>query len=472
MSTAEPVVATEPAPAPETTVPAPEPAQATEAAPTSTKKEIIVLGASFAGFGTAHSILRHVLPSLPNKGADYHVTLIDRDSTWFNRVPSPRVLTTEKLLSIDKVMLKEPQTASNGFKEYKGISAEQYSFVQGLATKLDGANQTLTIEKPDGSSEAIKYHALIIATGAASPSPVLGVQPLGGSEVSAKAIEAFRAKLPEAKSIVIAGGGPAGVETAGEIGHFLNGSAGWFGKEPKAKKAKITLVTNAKQLLPILRPALAKKAEVLLKKVGVDVVYETSVVSTLPERAGRVDVSGKDITEVTAPTKITLSNGEVLEADLYIPAYGLSPNTAWLPKEILTEKGKVAADQFLRVPNAGPNIYAVGDVANYDGKGIGGVLELMWGSVPVLITNLKRDLLKDSASDEKKETGRDRPFEFVNGESQVVPIGRSTGVGALFGWRIPGFFIWLIKGRDYMTGMPNSHPEGMMFKSESKWKEM
>ena len=43
-------------------------------------KEIFVLGASFAGFSTTHSILLFILPALPNKGADYHVTLIDRDA--------------------------------------------------------------------------------------------------------------------------------------------------------------------------------------------------------------------------------------------------------------------------------------------------------------------------------------------------------------------------------------------------------
>jgi hypothetical protein len=43
-------------------------------------KEIIVLGASFAGFSTTHSILRFILPALPDKGADYQVTLIDRDA--------------------------------------------------------------------------------------------------------------------------------------------------------------------------------------------------------------------------------------------------------------------------------------------------------------------------------------------------------------------------------------------------------
>jgi hypothetical protein len=35
------------------------------------------------------------------------------------------------------------------------------------------------------------------------------------------------------------------------------------------------------------------------------------------------------------------------------------------------------------------------------------------------------------------------------GETQLVPIGRSKGVGALMGWEVPSWVVWAIKGRDY-----------------------
>jgi apoptosis-inducing factor 2 len=439
------------------------------AVPAKDVKEIIVIGASFAGFATAHSILRFITPALPNKGTDYHVTLIDRDATWFNRVPAPRAIVSEKLLSLNKLLLP----VVDGFKEHE--KNNNFTFIQGRATELNSAARTVSIIKPDGTTETLSFYALVFATGGASPSPILGTQVLGGQEKSVEAIEAFRAKVPEAKNIVIAGGGPAGVETAAELGEYLNGKPGWFASEPKNLKVNITIVTNGKQLLPVLRPALAQKAEVDLKKVGVKVIYETSVVSTLPDRAGRLDVTGQDISEVTAPTKVTLSNGETLDADLYIPAYGLTPNTDWLPKEILTSKGKIAADKFMRVPAAGPRIYAIGDVAQYgEDPSVGGIVEMMW-AVPVAVTNIKRDLLHDSIPDEdakKAVSGKDRPFEFKPGESQLVPIGTSNGVGAFFGWRIPAFIVWLLKGRDFMTSMENPHPSAGFYKKESKWKYM
>jgi apoptosis-inducing factor 2 len=386
-----------------------------------------------------------------------------------NRVAAPRSLVSEKLLPLSKwTMELEPA--------FKAYPADKFTFIQGKATGLDAATRTVTVEKATGGTEAVHYYALIIATGGASPTPLLGYP--GPHTIATEAIEAFRKKLPEAKSIVIAGGGPAGVETAGEIGHFLNGRAGYFSKRPSQPKAKITLVTNADRLLPVLRPALAKKAEILLNKVGVDVVYNAGVTSTSPEFAGRISPSGGS-EDLLAPTKVTLSNDAVLEADLYIPAYGLTPNTSWVPANLKNEKGFVLANsETLRVDAAGPRVYVLGE-AGAGAYGVGGLFELQMQAMPTVMINLKRDLLRDgkvaaAGGDEKAVpvTGKDKTFDKnAIGESQAVPVGRSTGVGAMFGWRFPGFLIWLIKGRQYLTELNNMNLHGKMV-SEAKWKDL
>jgi hypothetical protein len=40
-------------------------------------------------------------------------------------------------------------------------------------------------------------------------------------------------------------------------------------------------------------------------------------------------------------------------------------------------------------------------------------------------------------------------FEEDVRETQLVPIGTKKGVGAAMGWRLPGWLVWVIKGRDY-----------------------
>lgn len=435
--------------------------------PTTPTKHIVVVGGGAAGTSTSHYLLKFLIPSLPEP-TSYHVTLIDPSSKWINRVAAPRSVISDKAMPLSKWIIPFEQ----GFKSYP---AEKFTLVQGTATGLDTSSRIVTIEKATKETITINYYALIIASGARAQTPLFGAP--YAHEVVISSIEAFRTKLPEAKSIVIAGGGPAGVETAAEIGEFLNGRAGLFASRPSTIKTKITLVTNTSKLLPVLRPALGKKAETLLGKVGVDVVYDAGVTSTVPENAGRLDAS-LGSSDVIAPTKVTLSNGEVLEADLYIPAYGLTPNSSWLPKELVNDKGLVVTDpETLRVTGAGPRVYAIGEIGSY--KKSGGLFELQLGAFAPLVTNLKRDLLHESkvvaaGGDEKSVpvTGKDSLFskQTQPGESQIVPTGGKSGVGALFGWKVPGILVWLIKGRQYLTEMNGKNISGGML-SEVKHKD-
>lgn len=298
----------------------------------------------------------------------------------------------------------------------------------------------------------MSYYALVIATGTAPAWVAHGIHTT--HQLTQESQKAFQAALPSAKSIVIAGGGPAGVETAGELGHELNGLAGMFASAPKDPKVKITIVTSDTKLLPALRPAIAKQAEKLLAKVGVDVIYNTRVESVLPVHAGNEDPATLALDTVTTKTTVTLSNGETIAADLYIPAMGVTPNTQFIPKNFLNEKRYVNNNpKTLRIDEAGPNVYAVGDVASYC---VGGVMDI-YSAIPVLGENMKRDLLGDKA------TGADKEYTPNTKETHLVPIGRSKGVGAIFGWKLPSFFVWMIKGRDYFASMAPAVVDG------SKW---
>jgi hypothetical protein len=50
-------------------------------------------------------------------------------------------------------------------------------------------------------------------------------------------------------------------------------------------------------------------------------------------------------------------------------------------------------------------------------------------------------------------SGAEKQYHFKDPESQVVPIGSKTGVGAFNGWTMPGFAISMVKGKDYMLKM-------------------
>lgn len=82
------------------------------------------------------------------------------------------------------------------------------------------------------------------------------------------------------------------------------------------------------------------------------------------------------------------------------------------------------------------------------------------------MTNIKRDLLAGEA----KPTGSDRIYKPNLKETQLVPVGMSKGVGAVFGWRLPSFFVWMIKGRDYLVSKGPHMVSGAKWEKEVEWK--
>ncbi|KAI9696230.1 MAG: hypothetical protein M1836_005783 [Candelina mexicana] len=394
-------------------------------------KRIVVLGGSYSGVSTAHYLLKHAVPQLPDKES-YQVIVVSASSKAMCRPACPRALISDDMFPQEKLFVNIPQA----FEQYPGGS---FRFIEGTATQLNNVNRTVSITLPSGNTEDIGFFALVIATGAATPSPLLGLN--RDVEYLRESWATFRKALPKAKHIVIAGGGPAGIETAGELGEYLNGRAGWFSSMPAHPRVSITVLNASWKILPALRPALAKKAEAYLAQVGVTVMNNSRVKSVMPEGAGTVDVASK--------ARITLDDGSTLDSDLYIPAMGTKPNTSFVPKDLLTPNARVSTNaSTLRVDAAGPRIYAIGDVSSAARPAVHLILE----AIPILCANMKRDLLlasSNTTANEKASFGEDRVFKEDTRETQMVPIGKSKGVGAAMGYALPSWLVWLIKGRDY-----------------------
>ncbi|TKX25016.1 hypothetical protein C1H76_2726 [Elsinoe australis] len=163
-----------------------------------------------------------------------------------------------------------------------------------------------------------------------------------------------------------------------------------------------------------------------------------------PSTSGHSGPSGEPaIDDVAAKAVLSLDNDTIINADLYIPAFGARPNTSSIQdRNLLTRDRRVATDAAtLRVDAAGPLVYAIGDVSSYAKPSIHQIL----AAIPVLIANMKSVLLEAVG----KGRGTDREFKEDKRETQLVPIGRSKGVGAVMGYKRPSFFLWLIKGLDY-----------------------
>lgn len=396
-------------------------------AETTPQKKIVILGGSYGGVSTAHHLLKHTIPNLPEKET-YQVIIVSTSSEVICRPAAPRALISDDMFPQEKLFVSIPKV----FEQYP---KEIFSFIHGTATELDHTGRTVTVSLASGRTAKLDFYALVIATGTSTPSPLLSFNKDENFLRSSWAT--FRKALPAAKSIVIVGGGPAGVETAGELGEHLNGRAGWFQSKLANPRVPITVVTAGPQILPALRAAIATTAEEHLAKVGVTVIKNSRVKSVEPQGAGSENVDSK--------AKITLEDGTTLEADLYIPATGSNPNTSFIDKSLLTASGQVETNpSSFRVEKAGERIYAVGDVASDRPSAIHVILP----SIPIAGANIKRDLLL-AAGVEEKSIPAERVFKADTRETQMVPIGKSNAVGAAMGWRLPEIFVWLLKGRDY-----------------------
>lgn len=409
------------------------------------QRNIVVLGASTAGLQTTHYIMKHILPALKKSKTDakYHVYLLNPSSDWWFRVASPRVATSTTRMSSEQILFD----IRSGLKQY---SSNDITFIEGTATGLSEPTRFITYRRAGASAEeTLPYHALIVATGSRTYHQAFSMST--DTATTLASIKLTNEKVRTAKDIVIVGGGPTAVEFAGEVAEHRNGKPGWFSKVEK--KTNITLITAGDKLLPALRPAIAKAAEAKLRALGVEVLYKQRVVDT--------SVSGDR-------TVITLAKGDRIEADLYVPAYGVQPNSSFLPSHLLDEKNYLKVNEkTLRVDAAGPRVYSLGDVASYSRNSAVDVMN----SLPVLVVNLKRDLLSYNAMQpDEKPRGKDRVYVRDDKETQIVPIGSGGGVGAAMGWKMPGFFVWVIKGRDFMVGMSGAPTaSGESVKKEVPW---
>lgn len=395
------------------------------------RKNVVIVGGSFAGLSAAHYFLRHILPSLPSKD-NYHVNIVDTSKDFMFRFAAPRAVASTKLMQTSSFFFP----IADAFRQY---NPKSYTFVHAKAVSIDTATRMITLEHGVSGREPqkLRYHALVIASGTRTPSPMLSLQ--STRKDVEDSLKEFHKRLQYARTILVAGGGPTGVETAGELGEHLNGRAYWFLSKPQNPRVKITLLSGGKKILPRLRRTIAEQAEQYLTRVGVEVIHSIRVASYKENDDGT--------------TTVLLDNGDALTTDIYIPAAGVEPNTEWLPQAVLNERGYVKTNKAtLRVDDAGPRVYALGDVGNYT---YGGVMDI-YDAVPVALANMKRDLLaatssKNEISENVSLEGKDMIYKPNLTETQIVPIGRSKGVGAFRGWRLPSFVVWFIKGRKYMT---------------------
>jgi rubredoxin-NAD+ reductase len=156
----------------------------------------------------------------------------------------------------------------------------------------------------------------------------------------------FRAKLGDAKHVVVIGAGLIGCEFANDL---------------LAAGVQPTVVDPMTRPLAALLPEAASLAvKAALQEAGVQWQFGTTVQAV--DRAG----SGY---------RVSLASGATLEADLVLSAVGLRPRTALAREAGLTVNRGIAVNQLGQT--SAENVYALGDCAEYEGAVLPYVLPIM-----------------------------------------------------------------------------------------------
>uniref|UniRef100_A0A7S0Y9J5 FAD/NAD(P)-binding domain-containing protein n=1 Tax=Polytomella parva TaxID=51329 RepID=A0A7S0Y9J5_9CHLO len=188
-------------------------------------------------------------------------------------------------------------------------------FVQGNVSNITSSAVILD----DGSQYS--YDFLVISVGASYPDPAFRSLAPGRKE-RLEELKALGERIKAAKRILIVGGGPTGVEAAGEI---LDAYAG----------KELTLVHSGSQLIDGKAPKLANYANQWMKSHGATIVLNSKVQKkdegTSPDGPITVSLVPSEGGEQGG------SDSKLLTADLALWCVGNRANTGFLKSSILSD---------------------------------------------------------------------------------------------------------------------------------------
>jgi NADH dehydrogenase len=227
-------------------------------------------------------------------------------------------------------------------------------------------------------------------------------------------------------SVVVAGGGFAGVETIAGVNDFLRESLAFY---PNLTEdlLRIVLVHPGDVILPELGPKLGAYAQQKLAQRGVEIRTQTRVTA---------------VTE----HEVTLSDGTTIPTSTVVWTAGTSPNVLLAALPCAKERGRVLVNEYLEVPEW-PGVWSLGDCALVPDRRTGTyyppTAQHAIREGKVLAHNLVATI----------RGGQKKPFVFKT-LGQLAAIGKRTGVANIFGINFSGFLAWWLWRTIYLSKLP------------------
>jgi NADH dehydrogenase len=394
------------------------------------RHHVVVVGGGFGGLFAAR-FLKH---------AAVDVTLVDRNNYH---------LFQPLLYQVATGILSEGMVAP----PIRDVLRRQRNVTVQLATvtDIDLTGRRVATQRPDGSTQTLTYDSLIVAAGAGQSyfghdeysrwAP--GMKTIDDAlELRGRIFGAFELAEtetdPDARrawlTFVVVGGGPTGVEIAGQLAELARNALTNNFRRIDPAEARVLLFDGGKEILANFGDRLASKASKELERVGVQINCG-SVVTGLD--AYGVEVKGPDgtVQRYEARTKVWAAGVQA------------SPLGAMLAKESgaqLDRPGRIAVLPDCSLPGH-PEVFAIGDMMALND--LPGVAEVAMQSGIHAASTIKRRLAGENSV----------PFKYRDLGSMAA-ISRFRAIVSFRGLRMSGFagwLMWMIVHVTFLTGFKN-----------------
>jgi NADH dehydrogenase FAD-containing subunit len=277
------------------------------------QRNVVIIGGGYGGIAAAKAL-----------DADFNVTLIEKRERFFHNIGALRAAVDAAWLP--KLFIPYDKLLKRGKVQ------------QSTAVKVSREAVTLS------TGETLGFDYLILATGSSYPFPAK----MTSDNVAQASADVRRVNtlIKEARSILLIGAGPVGIEFAGEIASAY-------------PNKRVTLTDPSSGLLRTFNPSLGKRITADLTALGVQLLLGERL-TRLPNRDNPTQF------ESLSMQSYTTEKGTSVEADLYFFCYGATPNTNFLKAGFgasLDQAGRIKLNPHLQVEGY-PNIFAVGDMTN------------------------------------------------------------------------------------------------------------
>jgi NADH dehydrogenase len=227
-------------------------------------------------------------------------------------------------------------------------------------------------------------------------------------------------------TFVVAGGGFAGIETAASLNDFLHEAIEFY-RNLKPEMIRVVVAHSGKVILPELREKLGLYAQRRLQEKNIDVRTEVRLVKYENGVAH-------------------FSDGSAVQSNTIVWTAGTSPNPLLEQLPCVRERGRVAVNEFLQVPEF-PGVWALGDCAfvldQHTGKPHPPTAQHALRQGRTLARNIV------AAIDGKPM----RAFSFRT-LGQLASLGRRCGVANILGVNFSGFIAWWLWRTIYLAKLP------------------